>query len=1094
MAFGYDADVTKFVGPVSQNNVRDHAFDLIGDLAAIRGTISVPIILVVHSLGGLVAKKALCLSEQAGETRLQQLHANTTGLAFLGTPHRGAGLAPFATGVARVLKAARKRVNSEILSVLQRDSEALADIDASFATWLRKRGDRVEVTCFSEEHELPGIGLVVSKESSQISGYPRYTIPANHMNMVRFSDPEDIGYRRIQHPEHVRGCLMSLSFESMNERYFETEINIEGTCTWLKYHAVYQAWLGNQRGLLWIKGKPGTGKSTLMKYALRDMKASAAWDMTILHFFFHGRGSRLQKSPVGLFRALIHQIGMVDDQYIHPLLDDFRARTSAVQSWSWTALELEEHLGSSVLPAVLMDRPVRIFIDALDECGDVAARRLVESLAKIQRLCSRSRFGLSICFSCRYYPIIAPDICEEIRVENENENDISLYIQQQLQLRIDDQPGLRLLEKAIEERSQRVFQWVVLVVPRVGWLFEEGNSVNQLLAYIKQIPAELHSLYTDIFATLISKQPARSLKLFQWVCMARKAFSISELRDAMNVDATLSMSGKTLGEWEALEDFVETEAQMRRLLVSLSGGLVELTQFGIQLIHQSVLDFLLDQGFAALALQDGGATEDRGNSPRAQRNHVGDAHHRLARSCLVYYLAVRKEYLTQFHLFQTDDILQLAENYPLLRYAVRYWLVHAMVAEESGLSQGDLSDFLPGCSNHCLEHWQFMATVFFSGSEPRPHPGTTLLHEAVISKLYSLIPVAARYMSINVVDGLGRTPLFIAAEYSRTDMVRYLLSGPFDVDINKKDREGRTALTYAAEGGEIGAFEALLNDSRMDVAANLEVEYTIRPYGRGTVMYHAACRNLSEVLRHCLRHPRLKHVDGNAVLQGTVQWTCNGNDYEDDILTPLWILLEIRRPGITLDLKAPITTVFHGEPQTFSLLLWLEGVIGANDQLKTQASAYDLGLDDVDSLGQGPLHRAIRRVGGIRGFRSTLFDGRELVIAISLLQRCQPLDVNAADNLGNTPLSLAIAEKDILVGAGTKLVEALLARPDLDVNKTVNGRHPLRLADDCRRDDIVALLLADPRLDVAAYDAWEVARRRGKQVEIRIEVTEAAAD
>jgi hypothetical protein len=36
MTFGYDADVTRLLGPVSQNNVRDHAANLIADLAAIR--------------------------------------------------------------------------------------------------------------------------------------------------------------------------------------------------------------------------------------------------------------------------------------------------------------------------------------------------------------------------------------------------------------------------------------------------------------------------------------------------------------------------------------------------------------------------------------------------------------------------------------------------------------------------------------------------------------------------------------------------------------------------------------------------------------------------------------------------------------------------------------------------------------------------------------------------------------------------------------------------------------------------------------------------------------------------------------------------
>ncbi len=52
MTFGYDADVTKLLGPVSQNSVRDHAADLIGDLSATRnedGTVS---FLLTFPLGG----------------------------------------------------------------------------------------------------------------------------------------------------------------------------------------------------------------------------------------------------------------------------------------------------------------------------------------------------------------------------------------------------------------------------------------------------------------------------------------------------------------------------------------------------------------------------------------------------------------------------------------------------------------------------------------------------------------------------------------------------------------------------------------------------------------------------------------------------------------------------------------------------------------------------------------------------------------------------------------------------------------------------------------------------------------------------------
>ena len=36
MTYGYDADVTKFLGPVSQNNLRDHDEALLGELAGVR--------------------------------------------------------------------------------------------------------------------------------------------------------------------------------------------------------------------------------------------------------------------------------------------------------------------------------------------------------------------------------------------------------------------------------------------------------------------------------------------------------------------------------------------------------------------------------------------------------------------------------------------------------------------------------------------------------------------------------------------------------------------------------------------------------------------------------------------------------------------------------------------------------------------------------------------------------------------------------------------------------------------------------------------------------------------------------------------------
>ena len=116
----------------------------------------------MHSLGGLVTKKALCLSQQTIYPHLEHLNRCSIGVVFLGTPHRGSNFAPFAASVANILKAGGKRVNKEILQLLSRDSEVLADVEESYAVWLRRNNDRFDLTCFFEELELPAVGMVSS--------------------------------------------------------------------------------------------------------------------------------------------------------------------------------------------------------------------------------------------------------------------------------------------------------------------------------------------------------------------------------------------------------------------------------------------------------------------------------------------------------------------------------------------------------------------------------------------------------------------------------------------------------------------------------------------------------------------------------------------------------------------------------------------------------------------------------------------------------------------------------------------------------------------------------------------------------------------
>lgn len=87
-------------------------------------------------------------------------------------------------------------------------------------------------------------------------------------------------------------------------------------------------WLQKGTGIFWINGKPASGKSTLMKYLHQDPRThellrAGGWQsrarLTTASFFFHHRGTNMQKSFEGLLRSLVTQI-LEQESTLLPLL------------------------------------------------------------------------------------------------------------------------------------------------------------------------------------------------------------------------------------------------------------------------------------------------------------------------------------------------------------------------------------------------------------------------------------------------------------------------------------------------------------------------------------------------------------------------------------------------------------------------------------------------------------------------------------------------------------------------------------------------------------------------------------------------------
>ncbi|RBA13213.1 hypothetical protein FPRO05_13640 [Fusarium proliferatum] len=142
--FGYDTNITSAGrSGVSKTEIHGDAEDVCAKLAAERlstQTVDRPIILVAHSLGGLVAAQILVHGEHKPENSAEaSIARNVRGMIFLGTPFRGSSVAKPAEVVRRVLNLFKVDTQQQTLKLLGVDSERLDELTRAFPEILNKR-------------------------------------------------------------------------------------------------------------------------------------------------------------------------------------------------------------------------------------------------------------------------------------------------------------------------------------------------------------------------------------------------------------------------------------------------------------------------------------------------------------------------------------------------------------------------------------------------------------------------------------------------------------------------------------------------------------------------------------------------------------------------------------------------------------------------------------------------------------------------------------------------------------------------------------------------------------------------------------------
>ncbi|KAI9773876.1 MAG: hypothetical protein M1840_006102 [Geoglossum simile] len=684
MSYGYNSTV---LFSKTEADIGTFAEQLLEDIMSLRARDSTrPIIFICHSLGGIVFKKAVVRAHERDRYSLVLKYIR--GVAFFGTPHRGADSAYWCSIFSNLLKTASLGVHtqSNLPKDLELQSRALREISKAFVD----RAKDLRIFSFYETDKMDFLNCRVVDEESAILGLPNevpIAMNGNHKTICRFSENGQ-RYRKVWtnlEDMAVNAITQTLSKEerSYHQTLYTSDYQshrdrnpspVAGTCRWLLHHEEYRKWQQAQASsLLWLSADPGCGKSVLASFLighLASVESRIGPSETICYFFFKADNDQ-QRSPVHALSAILHQLYSRQPALLKHAFEIYQERGSCISRefhtlWHIFLESIEDKDASNII----------LILDGLDECEKLGRQQLLRSLstfysADYQR---KHRNPKTPLWSLKTIVTSRPDndiktaflrmLTVRLRGEDETEaisKDVELVVQASItDLVAQGLPSDFLvgLQASIIERADRTFLWTTMVIELLKDATERGASKKELSAILDS--RDIDDVYLHLLGH--SANPGQAKKLLHIVIAASRPLTLDEMNIALAVHPGLA-GFKDLS--------LELKHPFENYVKSLCGHFVRIIRNSIYLVHQTAREFLLNPSALGTALPAG---------RWGQSISFPGANFVLLDACV--------EYLMLFSLEDAQETrsrfkagLIVVEVSDFLEYAARYWPVHFQAAD-----------------------------------------------------------------------------------------------------------------------------------------------------------------------------------------------------------------------------------------------------------------------------------------------------------------------------------------------------------------------------------------------------------------------------